>query len=398
MVKFLHMADSHNGYAGNASRYNEYSALRIDKTTDENINIRQHDINMAFRQSIDIAIEKKVDFVIHAGDLFDFWGYKQPLVYTFIQQEIARLAEHNIPFVVIIGNHDLPKIAGKGTYLEALGHMKHVQVAYKGFYEQIRLPGHNVVFHCVPSTFTQDVLNESLAEVNPIEGMINIGIGHFGVTSIKHYAENAINSLVVDLDTLIKCNMEYFALGDYHATTNFGHNIWYSGSTERMGFGEIENDPKVLIVEIDERNPMNVTVEEEKLIVRPMIEIPAIDATEKTPEQVNRLIEERLLKTDLQDKIVRFRIRNLKTSDKKLIDAQKIAEMTENALYFKLELLDKVNIAAGVKTSGTKFEGVLEGFPGFIDRIADDGTFDKNMLKEKGLELLAEVYEENVIS
>lgn len=390
MVKFLHMADSHNGYSGNASRYNEYAPLRIDKTTEDNINVRQHDINVAFRQCIDKAIDEKVDFVVHAGDLFDFWGYKQPLVYTFVQQEIARLKEHGIQFIVVIGNHDLPKIAGKGTYLESLSHMDHVHAVYKGFYETIEFPEHNVVFHCVPSTFTQDVLNESLAMVQPVPGKINIGVGHFGVTTIKHYAENAINSLVVDLDTLIKCNMDYFALGDYHTTTDFGHNIRYSGSTDRFGFGELQNDPKVLLVEIDGE----VRVREEKLNVRPMIEIPSIDAKGKTPEEVNGLIQKRISQTNVKDSIVRFRVKNIKTSDKKLIDSEKVKELFQEALYYKFELVDKVTVAKGLKTAGTKFEGVLEGFPSFIDQIADDGTLDREQLKKKGMELLAEVYED----
>lgn len=394
LFRFLHIADTHLGYNGNASRYNEYSSLRIDKNTEEGINVRLDDINKAFSQCIDLAIEHQVDAVLHAGDLFDFWGYKQPIIYNFAQKEILRLHEHGIPFVCIIGNHDLPKSIGKGCYLESLGRLPGVYVAYKGIYEQIELPGHNVVIHCLPSTFSQDMLNEAVESVSPVDGKINIGLGHFGVTTIKHYAENAVNTLVLSLDQLIDCKMDYFALGDYHEPTDFGYNIRYSGSTERMGFGELHNTPQALLVSIEEQSK-NVSVKEIPLKVRDMIELPTLDAKNKSIEDINEKIKETITKQDLTEKIVRFRVKNLSTHLKKLIDVETVRELTESALYFKLELIDKVNIAESLQTSHTEFEGVLEGWSAFVDKLDDqDKAFDKEKLKTIGYERLLRSVEE----
>lgn len=391
--KFIHVADTHIGHAGNASRYNEYKSLRIQKVNEAGINIRQADINNAFEQVIELAIKHKVDAVIHAGDGTDFWGYKQPNILNFYAEQVSKLYPHDIHYVEVVGNHNLPKKSGVGCYLETISLLPKVHTAYKGVYEQIEIPGTKVVCHCAPSSFSQELLSEAISQIAPIDNKINIGIGHFGVTTIKHYAENAVNSLVVDLDDLIKCKMDYFALGDYHTPTDFGHNIRYSGSTERMGFGEIDNKPQVLLVEIDE-DTKQVTTTELKLKVRDMIQIPTLDAENKSIEAINEQIQERISKVDIKDKIVRFRVKNLPVHLKRMIDDIKIKEITEEALFFKLEFVDKVNKTKEIRSDETKYEGVLEGWNQYVDLLESDSSFDKEELKKIGYERLSEVYEE----
>ena len=387
--RFIHVADSHLGYNGNSSRYNEFSALRVLKTTEDGINVRQHDVYKAFEQVMDHAIDYQVDAVLHAGDSWDHWGYKQPYVQNEYTKQIARLYGAGIEYVEIIGNHDLPKIAGKGCHLETLSRLPGVHCVYHGFYQQVELEKHGVVIHGVPSTFTQEILDDSLAEVSPVPGKINIGMGHFGVTAIKHYAENAVNSLVVDLDRLIKANMDYFALGDYHTPTDFGHNIRYCGSIERFGFDEIHNTPQVLLVEIDSETKQ-VEVTELPLHVRDMIELKTIDAKDKTPEEINHAIVDRITKNNLDNKIVRLRVKNMPNHIKGAINDEKVKELTEKALYFRLEFVDKTETSKGVKSSGTRFEGVLEGWRPFIESLPEDGSFDREKIYRRGEQKLQE--------
>jgi DNA repair exonuclease SbcCD nuclease subunit len=217
-------------------------------------------------------------------------------------------------------------------------------------------------------------------------------MGHFGVTAIKHYAENAANSLVVDLDRLIKAKMDYFALGDYHTPTDFGQNIRYSGSIDRFGFDEMQNEPQVLLVEIDE-DTKEVTVTELKLNVRPMIELKAIDAKDKTAEELNIAIVDRIQKANLTDKIVRLRVKNMPNHIKAAINDDKVRELTDDALYFRLEFIDKSETSKGVKSSGTRFESVEDGWMPFIASLPEDGTFDKQKLAQLGMEKIREALE-----
>ena len=52
-MKFIHVADTHLG------------------KTEFKLKEREEDFYRSFKQVIDFAIEKDVDFVIHSGDLFD---------------------------------------------------------------------------------------------------------------------------------------------------------------------------------------------------------------------------------------------------------------------------------------------------------------------------------------
>lgn len=388
--RFLHFADAHIGHSGNSSRYNEFSSLRIPREID-GVNVSTLDINDSYRQIIDLAIEHQVDAVIDAGDLFDQWGYKANNIYNFVQNQIKRLAQENISYIGIIGNHDLPKIKNKGTYLESLNVFDNTHFAYNGFYETHELDEHGVVFHCVPSSFRQDILDESLDSVEAIDGKINIGIGHFGVSTIKHYAENSINSLVVDLDRLIACNMDYFALGDYHKATAFGeYPIRYAGSIARLGFGEIDVKPQVILVEID-KDTKEITYQDLFLNVRPMIDLFPLDVKGMQINEINTEIHKRLSETDLTDKIVRFRVKNLPKELKRLIDDEMIKELTEPALHFRIEFVDKSDKTKEAKTSGTQFVGVVQGWGDFVDSIESDGSFDKEKMKQLGFAELEEV-------
>lgn len=392
---FIHVADTHNGYSGNSSRYNEYSALRVERTTDRGVNTRQDDIDQCFKQVMDIAIEKKVDAVLHAGDGTDSWGYKHPYVFNFYTSQVTRLHEHGIDYVEIVGNHNIPKKNGVGCYLEALGRYPGIHTVFKGFYERLDFPEHNVTLHCVPSTFTQEVLDESLEEVEYVDGSINIGMGHFGVTTIDFYAENADNTLVTSLDKLVKTKLDYWALGDYHKRTDFGNNIHYSGPIERLGFGEVDITPQVLLVRIHKKTK-EVFIEEVPLNVRPMYDLENIDAEGKSMEEINLLIEKRLTSIDLTDSITRLRVKKLPKHMKSGINVEKIHELTENTLYFKLDLKDKTEKSSNTKTANdVKFEGVLEGWDSFMNSVENDGTFDKEKIIKVGYERLADAQEIN---
>ena len=90
MVRILHVSDTHLG----ARQYG--------------LDIREEDIYETFRQVIDIAINERVDAVIHTGDLFD---KNTPPVsaISLALRELKRLKEKGIPFIAIAGNHDAPK-------------------------------------------------------------------------------------------------------------------------------------------------------------------------------------------------------------------------------------------------------------------------------------------------
>jgi exonuclease SbcD len=114
-MRFIHMADTHLGY----SAYN-----RIDPETGRNQ--REMDIENAFRQAVDIVLEKKPDFVIHAGDLFHTVRPTNRAL-SFAMEEISRITEEGIPFIIIAGNHSNPRMRETGSVFRIISRIKGVR-------------------------------------------------------------------------------------------------------------------------------------------------------------------------------------------------------------------------------------------------------------------------------
>jgi len=84
---FIHIADTHLGY--------EQYGLRE----------RFNDFSRSFWKIVDDAIERKIDFMVIAGDLFNKRAIDaQTLIHAI--EGLKRLKAHNIPVITIEGNHD----------------------------------------------------------------------------------------------------------------------------------------------------------------------------------------------------------------------------------------------------------------------------------------------------
>jgi DNA repair exonuclease SbcCD nuclease subunit len=86
-MRFIHIADTHLGY--------EQYGLRE----------RFNDFSRAFWKIIDDAIDREVDFMVIAGDLFNKRAIDaQTLIHAI--EGLKRLKDHHIPVITIEGNHD----------------------------------------------------------------------------------------------------------------------------------------------------------------------------------------------------------------------------------------------------------------------------------------------------
>src|SRR6266581_5216614 len=86
-ASFIHVADSHLGYEqyGVRERFNDFTR--------------------SFWNVIDEALERNVDFMVIAGDLFNKRAIDaQTLIHAI--EGLRKLKEHNIPVIAIEGNHD----------------------------------------------------------------------------------------------------------------------------------------------------------------------------------------------------------------------------------------------------------------------------------------------------
>ncbi len=86
-MKFLHITDTHLGY-------HQYG-----------LEERAQDFYDVFDEAVEIAIENKVDFVIHTGDFFHTSRPSNAVILQGIQL-VNRLKSASIPLFLIPGNHD----------------------------------------------------------------------------------------------------------------------------------------------------------------------------------------------------------------------------------------------------------------------------------------------------
>jgi DNA repair exonuclease SbcCD nuclease subunit len=130
-ISFVHAADIHlDSPLKGLERYENAPVERIRGAT-----------RRAFTRLIDLAIDKHVDFVLLAGDLYD-GDWRDYNTGLFLVRQLGRLREQKIKVFVIAGNHDA---ANKMTRVLRLP--DHVRLLMHDRPETVRLPHLDVAIH-----------------------------------------------------------------------------------------------------------------------------------------------------------------------------------------------------------------------------------------------------------
>lgn len=89
-VQILHVSDTHLGYR-------QYGLID-----------REMDVYQVFDEVAEIALRERVDAVVHSGDFFDSTR-PPPQAIHYAIRSLRRLSQAGIPFIVVPGDHDLPR-------------------------------------------------------------------------------------------------------------------------------------------------------------------------------------------------------------------------------------------------------------------------------------------------
>ena len=226
-MKILHLSDTHLGYSA------------YKKMSDQGINQRESDNYTSFKQFINYAIKNKPDLIIHSGDLFDSVRPNNRAI-TFTISQIIRLSKNKIPFIVISGNHEQPKLSETAHIFSIFDHIENVYPIYNLKYEKNTLVIKNkkITLHTIPQTISKDEFIKNLKKIN-IENSsdFNILVLHGSVKGIQDFSMNEFNELIIP-KFFLKKNFDYIALGHYHKNTKITENCQYAGSTEHFSFSE----------------------------------------------------------------------------------------------------------------------------------------------------------------
>jgi DNA repair exonuclease SbcCD nuclease subunit len=195
-ITFLHAADIHlDSPLQGLQRYENAPVERIRGAT-----------RRAFERMIDLALDRRVDFMLIAGDLYD-GAWRDFNTGLYLAKELGRLRDANIPVVIISGNHD-----AKNKMTRTLRLPGNVRVLDDARPETIRLDDLGVAIH--GQSFAREAVTENLAAgyPDPVSGWVNIGLLHTGLAGLEGHERYA----PCTIDDLRSRGYDYWALGHIH--------------------------------------------------------------------------------------------------------------------------------------------------------------------------------------
>ncbi len=285
MVKVLHLSDIHLG-SGLAHGH-------INPAT--GINTRLEDFVQTLERCIDEAIAQSVDLVLFGGDAFPD-ATPPPLHQDLFAQQFRRLADAQIPTVLLVGNHDQYAQGQEGSSLSI-----YRTLGVLGFYVgdtlqtfHIETASGPVQVTTIPwltrSTFlsrqetlglSAEVIGMQLlqrlhvaleAEIRQLDSTLPaILLVHAMVDTAAYGAERYLavgKGFTVPLHLIARPAFQYVALGHVHQhqVLNQDPLVIYPGSMERVDFGEEDESKGFILAEV---TVPQTTFEFKPLPVRP---------------------------------------------------------------------------------------------------------------------------------
>jgi len=375
-MRLLHLADTHLGY----------SAYR--KTTEEGVNQREMDVYDAFTQCIDYAVGIKPDLVLHAGDLFDSVRPTNRAI-TIALQQILRLSKENIPFIMVSGNHETPKLKETGNILRIFEHLENVYPIHTNRYETISLKNkeETITIHAIPHCQTPQEFEANFKKITlDKQAEYNVLLSHGAVTGIKEFKMNEFNELFIPVKNL-KDDFDYIALGHYHSYTKLQENAFYAGSTEHFSFTEAGDQKGLLDIELG-KQPKHRFI---PIKTRIMVDVPPMNCSILNSEQIVKKIKETLQSIEPKEKIIRIRLENIPAHIQRGIDVHHLRDLGKTAVHFE------------IKSTSLKTDEVTRSEDHTMKSLADEYVrfletqhlSDKDMLLKLGLEYIHKVEEQD---
>jgi len=296
-IRIAHVSDTHLGYR---------ALNKVDPESGRNQ--RTVDVDLAFERTIDDILKQRVDAVIHGGDVFHHARPTWHSMRHFIRQ-IRRIERAGIPALVIAGNHDTPRIRTGGSAYSvielALSDTRFV-AEYIDLHELDVFKHLDLHVHAIP--------HGALTNPDPVlsqvaQGRRNILVCHGmvpGILSPGVHSEPGEQQLE---GALLDPGFDYIALGHYHLFMQPAAKAWYSGSTERFGWGDRDVEPGYAIVTMDAPGEP-VAVEHIDIPTRPMIDLKPVNGRSLQPRDIADAVINQLVALQSPDALTRVDLRD----------------------------------------------------------------------------------------
>ncbi len=368
-MRLLHMSDTHLGYSA-------YS--RIDEN---GLNVRESDVYRSFSNVIDLAIEEKVDAVVHSGDLFDSVRPTNRAISQAVDG-IIKLREVDLPFVVIAGNHSTPRLRETGSVFRVLEHLENVIPIYRSRCETHEVGDARITGlpHCIDEA-SQERAIASFRPDEPGGRYHNVGLLH-GMVGISLPGMGEANEMRFP-DSILDSGFDYLGLGHFHGHKPLAENAVYAGATERFSFNEAGDPKGVVLVDLERRS-----WEFREIPVRDMTAF-RIDCARLDPTEILTVTLNMLQGGRLEGKIVKVIFEGISYGSYRTLDLIRLKLETKDALHVVFDPRIAADEGSAPVVSGG-FSALPSEFATFMD-TAPVERLDKKRLREMGERYLQEV-------
>jgi DNA repair exonuclease SbcCD nuclease subunit len=319
------------------------------------VNQREWDFERSFEAAIALALAQEPDLVIWLGDIFD---HPAPHYRSFrvAQRALATTRDHGVPVVAISGNHDTPRLPGRGSPYSALADtFPEVRFAHRLAYERFEMPG--LVVHAVPQMMSVEATVAALQEASSSRSAdkTNLLITHPRVKQVEpRHAD--INEIEVDLGDL---RSDLVLLGHYHFHTRVAEGIWYAGSTDTFSFADDPDKPKgIVVLDTDTGECRHVPLQG----LRPLVTLESVYALGLSPAELSDQVLARAAKVP-PGAVARLYLEGVDPEAYRLLDGQAVRQAASAGLHLGLEpQFQAVAVAAelpSIETLGGQWDSWL---------------------------------------
>jgi len=280
-VKLIHFADLHIGV-------DAYAKAEAQTGLDT----RLRDLLSALDRLCDYAAENQVDAVLFAGD-----AYKNRDPSQTQQRELAirliRLAKSGIAVVLVSGNHDMPYSRGRATSQDIFA-LTHPNIHVFSTPQCVSLPTRsgelvvcalpwlrrgNIAENALKKWGLPNTIGQTNQDVTKITEHVvsklaeeatakdphqpTVLVAHLWAQEAKLGSEHSYciaGEPIIPISLLANPTFHYVALGHIHKMQILRSDapaIVYSGSLERLDFGEEKDEKGFMVIDIESSKPIN---------------------------------------------------------------------------------------------------------------------------------------------
>ena len=409
-MKILHYADVHIGVEN-------YS--RTDPDT--GLSTRLQDFLETFDELVDYAIGSDVHLALFCGDAYKSRDPSQTHQREFAKR-IVRLSEAGIPSFLLIGNHDTPHVQGRATSLDIYRTLPlpMVTIGDNASTYRMETPAGPIQIVAVPwvrrsqllardemrglSTFEINAkISDTLTSLIQIQAqrldpdIPAILAGHVTVNDARTSSEQSMmlgSDHVLLRSSVALPQFDYVALGHIHKHQIIGRNphVVYSGSIQRIDFGEERDEKGFCVIELDTTKQQGHRMRESDFHFQPVnarrfltIDV-KLGADDPSP---NQTVADRVGRHATRDAIVKLNIEMPANIEPLLSDSEIRASLSD--AHYVASISRQITERPRTRLDGTYSEGLTPSQ--LLERYLDsrDTPPDRSKeLMERGAQLIAE--------